>query len=135
MPYWDGIWDSNRADSYVSTDENWGGLHLYCDLVTRDTVAQMEAETWEGDTEWCAYRWAEAGNCQMAATTDELWWMLDDLLWGPCYWERHWPDGREMTEVEDRVARGLPADDLLYDLEMAKIGELMKKLRPGWTTD
>ena len=117
MPYWDAVYEGPEQT------DTWEGVNLYCDLETHDTVAQIEEDT----TGWCAYRWTETGDqCQTAETTNELWWVLDDLLWGPLYWWGYHADGRELTVAEDRIARGFPADDLLYDLAMAEL----KTLRP-----
>lgn len=120
MPYWEGVWDTDRPDAYGTDLSSWDTVHMYCDLETHDTVAQIDEE--EG---WCAYRWTEAGEGHMAQTTDRLWWILDDLLWGPCYWWDYRPDGRKKTEAEERADRGWPADDLLYELAMVEMSRQM----------
>ena len=125
MPYWDGIWDQNRDDAYTAADESWSGIHLYCDIETKATHAQLDDEY-----DWCRYTWTADGTGTTTATTDDLWWMLDDLLWGPLYWSWYHADGRELTVVEDRQRRGMPADDLLYDLEMRHIADLLRAQRP-----
>ena len=137
MPYWDGIWDSDRPDAYQSYPEAWEQTKMYCDIESRETIAQYEGEDcigmgMGGGYDWCRYTWTEDGQGAMSQTTDELWWCLDDLLWGPLYWGWYHADGRELSIGEHRQSRGLPADDLLYELKMIEIGKMMENLRrPG----
>ena len=132
MPYWDGIWDG----TWESSPSYWEKTKMYCDLESRETIAMYEGDDGMGlglggDYDWCAYIWTEDGKGRTAATTGDLWWCLDDLLWGPMYWSWYHKDGRELTIGEHRQMRGLPADDLLYELQMIEIGEMLKNARYG----
>lgn len=133
MPYWDGIWDMNREDTFCSSDSVWEDVKVYCDIQSHETVAM-----WEGDDafggagdeySWAAYIWSEAGEGRMVSTCDDLWWCLDDTLWGPMYWSHFHADGREMTVAEDRASRGCPVDDEAYAVAMTRVSLMLQEMR------
>lgn len=67
----------------------WEQVKAYCVLDTKDVVVQ-----WEGgvgvfgtdlgtEHDWCGYVWHADGTAEeLDAADGELWWCLDDLVWG-----------------------------------------------------
>lgn len=67
----------------------WEQVKAYCVLDTKDVVVQWEGGLDVFGTElgteysWCGYVWHEDGTAEeLDAAEGELWWCLDDLVWG-----------------------------------------------------
>ena len=113
-PYWPGL---------VEVAEHcpaWEQVKAYCDVLNKDVVVQ-----WEGgvdvfgtdvgtEYDWCGYVWHADGTAEeLDAADGELWWCLDDLVWGA---------------LEDSVLARVDEHGVLHTVE-----ELQDRMRlQGW---